>query len=93
MNRHRISVKRSNSTFSSAIIVLLFHFISFCLALPHDSTERNKARFDLLTWSTLRVDKDGYKQVKKLVHIVEVKKSDIVIHLKVNVNAEDQRSN
>ena len=65
----------------------------FVLALPHESTEKNKARFDLLTWSTLRLDKDGYKQVNALTNIVQVKKSDIVIHLQVTVNADDHRSN
>lgn len=86
-NRPRTSVRRETS------YAVNWARYASRLALPHSSTEKNRARFDLLTWSTLRLDTDGYKQVNALTNIVEVKRRDVVIHLKVNVNVENHRSN
>ena len=58
------------------------------LALPHPHGHRNDARFNLLTWSTVRVDGDGYKQIDSLVEIVDVKQRSSVIHLKVDVDVK-----
>ncbi|CAF1677345.1 unnamed protein product, partial [Adineta ricciae] len=56
--------------------------------LPHPHGHRNDARFNLLAWSTVRMDGDGYKQIDSLVEIVDVKQRSSVIHLKVNVDVE-----
>ncbi|CAF1285297.1 unnamed protein product [Adineta ricciae] len=57
-------------------------------ALPHPHGHRNDARFNLLAWSTVRVDGDGYKQIDSLIEIVDVKQRSSVVHLKVNVDVE-----
>ena len=65
-----------------------FCLVVYGLALPHPHGHRNDARFNLLTWSTVRVDGDGYKQIDSLVEIVDVKQRSSVIHLKVNVDVK-----
>ena len=57
------------------------------LALPHPRGQRNNARFGLLTWSTIRLDSDGYSQIEPLTRIVKIQQTSMVIHLKVDADA------
>ncbi len=68
----------------------LFVFVDisfYCIALPHPRGQRNNARFNLLTWSTIRLDTDGYQQIDSLIRIVDVRKTSTVTHLKLDVDA------
>ena len=58
------------------------------LAFPHSRGPRNDARFDLLTWSAIRLDSDGLAQIEPLTRIVDTRHLSIVTHLKVDVNAD-----
>jgi hypothetical protein len=57
-------------------------------ALPHPRGQRNNARFGLLTWATVRLATDGYKQIDPLTRIVNIRKTSTVTHLKLDVNAD-----
>ncbi|CAF2519639.1 unnamed protein product [Rotaria sp. Silwood2] len=56
-------------------------------ALPHPKGQRNGARFQLLAWSTVRLNADGYKQIDSMIRIVDIRKTSTVIHLKIDVDA------
>jgi len=66
----------------------LIFFLS-SLALPHPRGQRNNARFGLLTWSTIRIDTDGYDQIEPMINYVNIRKSATVTHLKLDVNADN----
>ncbi|CAF0791406.1 unnamed protein product [Didymodactylos carnosus] len=55
-------------------------------ALPHQRGQRNSQRFDLLTWSTIRMHTDGLSNIENLTNIEEIKVLTTVTHLKVNVD-------
>ncbi|UJR09040.1 hypothetical protein I4U23_013289 [Adineta vaga] len=62
--------------------------VAIYAALPHPHGHRNNARFNLLTWSTVRLDTDGYKQIDSMIRIVNIQKRSTVIHLKLDVNVD-----
>ena len=62
--------------------------LCFFLALPHPRGQRNNARFNLLTWATVRIDTDGYSQIESLTRIVQVIESSTVTHLQVDANMD-----
>jgi hypothetical protein len=64
-----------------------FFFLS-CLALPHPRGQRNSARFDLLTWSTIRLNTDGYEQIDSMIRFVSIQKTATVTHLQLDVDAD-----
>ncbi|CAM2705794.1 unnamed protein product [Rotaria socialis] len=61
----------------------LAHYI----ALPHPGGQSNNARFKLLTWSTVRLDTDGYNQIGSMTRIVHIISTSTVLHLKIDVDA------
>ena len=65
-----------------------FFILLRCLALPHPRGQRNNARFNLLTWSTVRLDIDGYRQIDPMIRIVDIRKRSVVTHLKLDVDAD-----
>ena len=66
------------------VVDISFYYI----ALPHPRGQRNNARFNLLTWSTIRLGTDGYQQIDSLIRIVDVRKTLTVTHLKLDVDAD-----
>ncbi|CAF0884061.1 unnamed protein product [Adineta steineri] len=58
-------------------------------ALPHPRGQRNNARFNLLTWSTVRLDTDGFAQIDPMIRFVEIRKRSTVTHIKLDVNANE----
>jgi hypothetical protein len=70
------------------ILNIFISFFFHCLALPHPRGQRNNARFGLLTWSTIRLDTDGYQQIVSMINIINVRKTSTVTHLKLDVDAD-----
>ena len=68
-----------------------FHLKSWMIldfsALPHPRGQRNNARFGLLTWSTIRLDTDGFAQVEPLTQIVKIQQTSMMLHLKIDADA------
>ncbi|CAF0965585.1 unnamed protein product [Rotaria sordida] len=62
--------------------------LAIYVALPHRRGQRNHARFQLLTWSTVRLNADGYGQIDSMIRIINIRKTFTVTHLKINVNAD-----
>jgi beta-1,4-galactosyltransferase 1/beta-1,4-galactosyltransferase 2 len=62
--------------------------LAIYVGLPHQRGQRNNARFGLLTWTTLRFLKDGYKQIEPLAKIVDIIQTSMVTHLKLDVDAD-----
>ncbi|CAF3457296.1 unnamed protein product [Rotaria sp. Silwood1] len=63
--------------------------LAIYVALPHPKGQANGARFNLLTWSTIRLNADGYKQIDSMIHFVNIRKISTVTHLKIDVNADN----
>jgi hypothetical protein len=63
--------------------LIFFH----CLALPHPHGQQNNARFNLLTWSTVRLDTDGYEQIDSMIRILQIRKLSTLTHIKLDVDA------
>ena len=59
-----------------------------CSALSPPRHPRNNVRFDLLTWSTLRMKTDGYNQIHLLTRIISVKTTPSVTHLQLDVDVD-----
>ncbi|CAF5110975.1 unnamed protein product, partial [Rotaria magnacalcarata] len=57
------------------------------IALPHSNGRSNNARFKLLTWSTVRLDTDGYNKIDSMIRIVHILNTSTVLHLKIDVDA------
>ncbi|UJR37171.1 hypothetical protein I4U23_029880 [Adineta vaga] len=64
--------------------------LAIYIGLPHSRGPRNSARFDLLTWTTVRLNSDGYAQIEPLTRILSVRQTSTVTYLKldVKVNAD-----
>ncbi|CAF2873093.1 unnamed protein product [Rotaria sp. Silwood2] len=62
--------------------------LAIYIGLPHPRGLRNNARFSLLTWTTLRLDTDGYAQIESLTRIINIRQTLIATHLKLDVNAD-----
>lgn len=76
--------KKNIFIFCKNVFFILFYYV----ALPHPRGQRNNARFNLLTWSTVRLDIDGYEQIDSLIRYVDIRKTSTVIHLKLDVDAD-----
>ncbi len=68
--------------------LLRFFRIYYFAGLPHPRGHRNDARFRLLTWSTVRLDTDGFAQIEPLTKIVNIRLRSTVTHMKIDVNAD-----
>jgi hypothetical protein len=92
--QRRMCIVRPNYEFAvyvgrkSIIDFLFLKFCFHCLALPHPHGQRNDARFDLLTWATVRLDTDGYAQIDSMTRIVDIRKTSTVTHLKLDVDVD-----
>jgi hypothetical protein len=65
-------------------------FLACHIALPHPRGQRNNARFNLLTWSTVRLDTDGYAQIEPMTRIAAVRQRWTMTHLQLDVNLDER---